>query len=165
MLTMAEPDITQSPANISQKHLKPRFQTFINEYLISQNASDAARKAGYSAKTAAITGFKLLRNPKIAPIIKAGLAKEVAQSEAKLEEVLKERSKSSFIEDNYKSAEALPIESPIRPRYLDLAGRALGFIGKDGATTTHNTMIVNVDAKSLPASERWERLRSLIEGS
>lgn len=42
---------------------------FVAEYLVTHNASDAARKAGYSPRTAHVQGCQLLKNPKVAAVI------------------------------------------------------------------------------------------------
>ncbi|AJI21307.1 terminase small subunit [Priestia megaterium] len=46
-------------------------ELFIEEYLISFNATQSAIKAGYSERTASVTGAKLLRNAKVAKKIDA----------------------------------------------------------------------------------------------
>lgn len=45
--------------------LANKQESFINEYLIDLNATQAAIRAGYSAKTAGITGSKLLKKANI----------------------------------------------------------------------------------------------------
>lgn len=55
-----EPDIT--PAD----PLAPRMRAFVDAYLIEPNATQAAKAAGYSAKTAAEQGARLLRNVQVA---------------------------------------------------------------------------------------------------
>ena len=53
--------------------LTPKQAAFVAEYLISLNASEAARKAGYSPKTAAETGYENLRKPHIAAAIQKAM--------------------------------------------------------------------------------------------
>jgi phage terminase small subunit len=55
--------------------LNPRQDAFVREYLTSFNATQAVIKAGYSEKTAAVTGAKLLRNAKVAKKIDEAMAK------------------------------------------------------------------------------------------
>lgn len=50
--------------------LNARQLKFVQEYLLSGNASDAARKAGYSEKTAGSIGDQLLKNLEIQSAIK-----------------------------------------------------------------------------------------------
>ncbi|MFM1581223.1 terminase small subunit [Helcococcus bovis] len=45
------------------KKITLKQQKFIDEYIISGNASDAARKAGYSKKTAGVIGEENLKKP------------------------------------------------------------------------------------------------------
>jgi len=45
--------------------LNPKQQAFVNEYLVDLNASQAAARAGYSAKTAGQIGYELLKKPEI----------------------------------------------------------------------------------------------------
>lgn len=45
--------------------LNKRQKLFVNYYLKSWNATDAAKKAGYSEKTAASIGYENLRKPEI----------------------------------------------------------------------------------------------------
>ena len=57
--------------------LSPLEQAFVDEYLIDGVGARAARDAGYAAKSAAVTAFKLVRKPHIkAAIRKALLAQQ-----------------------------------------------------------------------------------------
>src|SRR5713226_8610806 len=59
-----------------------RKQTrFIAEYLIDLNATQAAIRAGYSAKRADQQGYENLRKPEIGAAIAAGAAWQLAQAE------------------------------------------------------------------------------------
>ena len=49
--------------------LEPRQQRFVDEYLLDLNGTQAAIRAGYSAKTAAEQSYDLLRKPQIAAAI------------------------------------------------------------------------------------------------
>ena len=50
---------------MKQKKLSPKRIAFVNEYLQCWNASEAARRVGYSAKTANSAGSFLLRIPEV----------------------------------------------------------------------------------------------------
>lgn len=54
--------------------LTHRRRAFIDEYLECWNASEAARRAGYSLKTAGSAGHELLKNPEIAQEISRRVA-------------------------------------------------------------------------------------------
>lgn len=56
---------------MSQSKLTPKQSAFVAEYLIDLNAAAAARRAGYSERTADRTGYENLRKPEIAAAIEA----------------------------------------------------------------------------------------------
>ncbi|MGN8233221.1 terminase small subunit [Priestia flexa] len=51
--------------------LNAKQEIFVREYLMSFNATQSAIRAGYSERTASVTGAKLLRNAKVAKKIDA----------------------------------------------------------------------------------------------
>lgn len=51
--------------------MTPKQQRFVDEYLIDLNATQAAIRAGYSAKTAMEQGYQLLQIPSVAEAITA----------------------------------------------------------------------------------------------
>ena len=55
--------------------LTPKQQRFVEEYLVSLNATKAAINAGYSEKTARQMGHKLLVNPLVEEAIRNGINK------------------------------------------------------------------------------------------
>ena len=59
-----------------KKKFTPRQDKFMDEYIMKGNAAEAARNAGYSAKTADRIGHKLLR--------KVEIAEEIARRRAEL---------------------------------------------------------------------------------
>ena len=62
---------------------------FANEFIRCGNASEAARKAGYSEKTACSQGSRLLRNAKVARYIRQRMEDEEARLIASADEVVK----------------------------------------------------------------------------
>lgn len=68
--------------------LTPKQQAFAREYLIDLNATQAAIRAGYSAKTAGPAGDRLLKNVKIAATIQEGMDKRAERTEITAEYVL-----------------------------------------------------------------------------
>ena len=50
---------------IKPDYLSHKYFMFCEVYIKTNNASEAARQAGYSVKTAGITGHNLLKHPKI----------------------------------------------------------------------------------------------------
>ena len=61
--------------------LEPRQAAFVQFYLSNgQNATQAALKAGYSEKSARVTGCKLLTNPNVREAVQAGRQELAASS-------------------------------------------------------------------------------------
>jgi phage terminase small subunit len=59
--------------------LEPKRQRFVREWLKDRNATQAARRAGYSAKSADVTGCRLLGDARVAAAIHEGELKEQAE--------------------------------------------------------------------------------------
>jgi len=66
--------------------LKPKQQLFLNEYLVDMNATQAAIRAGYSARSATQIGQRLL----LKDDIKAEIQRFLAEKAMKSEEILQE---------------------------------------------------------------------------
>jgi uncharacterized Zn-finger protein len=56
-----------------EEAMTPRQQRFVDEYLVDLNATRAAVRAGYSARTAEQQGARLLGNVKVAAAVQAAL--------------------------------------------------------------------------------------------
>jgi phage terminase small subunit len=72
-----------------------RQEVFVQEYLNCWNASEAARRAGYSVKTAGSQGERLLKDAEVAGVI----AQRIADTQIKPAEVLRrltEQARSSM---------------------------------------------------------------------
>ena len=70
--------------------LSPKHTRFVQEYLIDLNATQAAIRSGYSAKTAQEQGSRLLSNAKVAAAVAAASAKRGEKLGITAERVLKE---------------------------------------------------------------------------
>ena len=80
------------------KKLSPKQNLFVQEYLIDKNATQAAIRAGYSAKTAEIIGFENLRKPKIKEKIDYELATEAERLGITRQGVLDEMARCAFFD-------------------------------------------------------------------
>lgn len=69
--------------------LTPKQKAFADEYIKCTNASEAARKAGYSAKCAASIGEENLRKPEILAYISERLKQIEANRVASADEVMR----------------------------------------------------------------------------
>ena len=78
--------------------LNPKQTRFVAEYLVDLNATQAAIRAGYSAKTAESIGLQLLRKTHVAQAIAAGKAKQLARADLSASRVLEELRRLAFID-------------------------------------------------------------------
>jgi phage terminase small subunit len=76
--------------------LNARQQQFALEYLVDLNATQAAIRAGYSAKTAGSQGFDLLKNPEIEEAIRAEREARQKATGITVDRVLQEYAKVAF---------------------------------------------------------------------
>lgn len=74
---------------MADEKLTPKQKRFCEEYLKSANASEAAKKAGYSLKTAPFIGAENLKKPQISAYIKRRLDEQEAAQVADSNEILK----------------------------------------------------------------------------
>ncbi len=68
--------------------MTPRQQRFVDEYMIDLNATQAAIRAGYSERTAAEQGSRLLRNVKVAAAIQAVQIEVSKRTEVTVDDVV-----------------------------------------------------------------------------
>jgi phage terminase small subunit len=89
-------DAADSTRDATDAPLTAKRARFVEEYLISLNASDAARKAGYSKKTAHQVGWELLREPEIQQAIAAARDKLSAELQIQLTDITRELARLGF---------------------------------------------------------------------
>jgi len=87
------------------KKLTVKQENFIREYLVDLNATQAAIRAGYSAKTANVIGPENLAKPCIAERIKQAIDARQEKTEITAERVLQELANIAFsnVEDFFES--------------------------------------------------------------
>lgn len=78
--------------------LTPKQQLFVSEYLVDLNATQAAIRAGYSAKTADQQGSRLLTNVKVQEAIQAARNDRASRLQVTADRVLEEYAKLAFFD-------------------------------------------------------------------
>lgn len=73
---------------MSKKLTNTKHQMFVDEYIIDFNAKEAAIRAGYSPKTAAQQGYRLLQDERIAAAIDEAIAKRTKRMHITQDHVL-----------------------------------------------------------------------------
>lgn len=81
---------------MSNDLLTAKQTAFATEYLLDHNATQAAIRAGYSAKTAEVQGPRLLGNVRVALAIQAGQAVRSERTRISADAVLNELSKIGY---------------------------------------------------------------------
>jgi len=76
--------------------LNDKQKRFVAEYLVDQNATQAAIRAGYSEKTAKQIGARLLTNVDVAAAVAKGQQKVAAKLEITVERIAEELAKIGF---------------------------------------------------------------------
>ena len=85
---------------MTTKKLTVKQNQFCIEYIIDLNATQAAIRAGYSAKTAESQGSTLLRNPKVAERVNILKTERSESTGITAERVLEEYAKIAFADPN-----------------------------------------------------------------
>lgn len=76
--------------------LNAKQRRFVEEYLVDLNATQAAIRAGYSAKRADAIGYENLRKPEIAKAVEVAQSERSARTEITQDMVLQELAKIGF---------------------------------------------------------------------
>ena len=78
--------------------MTPKQAAFVQQYLIDKNATQAAIRAGYSAKTASSAGERLLRNVEVCAAVEREMSDLAGRLGITAERVLRERSRLAFFD-------------------------------------------------------------------
>jgi phage terminase small subunit len=76
--------------------MTPRQRRFVEEYLVDLNATYAARRAGYSARSASTTGYRLLQRSAVAAAVAEAQEKRAARTRVSADRVVTELAKVAF---------------------------------------------------------------------
>ena len=113
--------------------LNARQVRFVSEMSVDGNATQAAIRAGYSPNGAAVTGSRLLRNPKIALAIAAQQRDIAERNDLSVDWVISRLGEVA-------ESDAVPAAS--RVRALELLGKYLGMFDGRAAEIPQPTLVV-----------------------
>lgn len=117
---------------MADRPLTIKQRLFVEAYLANPNATRAAIKAGYSAKTAASQGERLLRNVEIRALVE----KRVESFGKTADDVLKELGKMAFgSHRTYRSDKVKSLE--LIGKHFKLFTDKVESTGKDGGPIQH----------------------------
>lgn len=81
---------------MASSNLNPKQKRFAQEYIVDFNATDAAKRAGYSEKTAAEQGHRLLKNVQVQAEIQAAIHKREKRVEISQDRIILELERVAF---------------------------------------------------------------------
>ena len=119
--------------------LTERQKRFADEYLIDLNGTQAAIRAGYSAKTAEVTACRLLRNNKVQEYIQRQQKRLQDKTNITQEKVIAELAAIALSETTDFVANGLPIvekalhKTASKLRALEMLGKYLGLFDKQSS--------------------------------
>lgn len=107
--------------------LTPKQQRFVAEYTVDFNATVATIRAGYSEKTAAQQGYKLLQMPEIQEAIQEEFTDRQKRTRITGDQVVEELAKiaQAKVHDYYRDY-GLEIKMSDKIKVLELLGKYLG---------------------------------------
>lgn len=73
-----------------------RMQLFVNEYLVTLNASEAARRAGYASRHAGLRGHELMRRPDVQAAIRDAMDARAKRTGISSDRVVEELAAIAF---------------------------------------------------------------------
>lgn len=97
---------------VKENGLTARQKLFVAEYLVDLNATQAATRAGYSAKVARQQGAENLSKPVIQEAIAQAMAERITRVEVKADDVVRELARIGFsdLAGMFKGGELLKLE-------------------------------------------------------
>ena len=124
--------------------LTPKQAAFVQEYLVDRNATQAAIRAGYSSKTAASQGERLLRKVEIRSAVAVGQADLAERVGITAEMVLRERKRMAFFDPRKLrdgDGNPLPLQDLDGDTAAAIAGLEVVQVTGAGATTGATTHV------------------------
>lgn len=79
------------------KELEPKQRRFVEEYLFDLNQTNAAIRAGYSARSAASRASKLMKQKEVAEAIQAAMAQRSRRTGISQDRIIEELAKVAFV--------------------------------------------------------------------
>lgn len=114
--------------------MTPKQVKFCDEYLIDNNATQAAIRAGYSKKTAGQIGEQNLRKLEIAKYIEERLQKAQIRNEITLDDIIKE-----LDENRYAALAAETVQSAAATSATMAKAKLLGFVVERSESKVEST--------------------------
>lgn len=148
------PDASASRPRSAIASLTPKQQRFIEEYLVDLNATQAAIRAGYSARSAASIGEENLRKPDIAAAVEAAQQKRAERLGVTADRIEEElaavafsnlRDVASWDEDEVTLIPADDLSDQAARSLREVNARVETVEGESGSRTTRHVQVKQHD--------------------
>ena len=127
--------------DIKKTKLTPKQQRFVEEYVIDHNATAAARRAGYSEKTAGVIGHQNLQRPEIIEEINALDQKQAEECGISAKKTKMEIARIAYADMQERAADQIPYRAKMAA--LRMAGQVDGLF-VDRMEVDDKTIEINV---------------------
>lgn len=120
--------------------LTPKQSRFVEEYLIDLNGAGAARRSGYSEKSACYAARRLLGLPHVAQAVQEAMEQRAARNRIRQDEVLGQLMDIAMAKASDVNGAEVKLGSKLRA--LELLGKHLGLFEGQGSKTAEPVTIV-----------------------
>lgn len=141
--------------------LTPKQKAFVAEYLVDLNATAAARRAGYSAKTADRIGPELLGKTCVSQAIQEAILDRQKRTEVTQDYVIEQLKAIADREASDAQNSELKVANKIKA--LELLGKHLGIFDRGGQTGDASALDAFLRATK-PSKEEVEALYAEEDG-
>lgn len=133
---------------VGERPLTPKRERFVAEFLLDLNAAAAARRAGYSPRTARQTGHRLLTKADIQAALTVAQQERAERVKVAVDDVLRKLVECGLKSDR---RDAMTI------RFVELLGKHLGMFSEQVEVTEQKVLVVP-DVPRLLADEQTREL-------
>ncbi|MCK5679577.1 terminase small subunit [bacterium] len=130
-------------------------QRFVEEYMVDNNASAAARRAGYCEKTAESQGSRLLRNVKVATALTDAREQQQERTQITADSVLHDLAYVHLALQRVGDAGELNLSAALKA--LELIGRHFKMFTDKAEITGVGAPLVVVGGPAVMGFDEWER--------
>ena len=144
-----------TPSKDNPFGLTSKQSRFVTAYIELNDATKACIVAGYSPRSANVEANRMLKRDSVINALKDW-------RKSKREQL----TKNDFVGLAMESFEQLDVTEPNKPRFLDIAGKGLGYLGSTQPSVTNNTQInIKGDVSIMPSGDKWAALRSIMDNT
>ena len=141
--------------------MTPKQDRFVAEYLVDLNATQAALRAGYSARTAPQQGSRLLKNVEVQAAIATQQAQQLEAVEVRIEDVLRDLKAIAHTDLQTLSAQSrIPARWADKLKALELLMKHLGLAAPEQHQHLHHHVHFTPEQLNRMTDEQLDRAKA-----